>query len=146
MFGIFPEIDIENFLKIANAKLKQPIIFKVKIEYLLFLYSRGDQIFYFLITKPGLTRSPHTDDDIRLTLYFRKFLIPSYQFRQFPFMEIVNKLRNYIFHNGHAITFLETIQAIYISILEINRRGGVSRRSFPYYQAGRLASYQANMD
>jgi len=92
MFGIFPEIDIKNFLKIVNAKLKQPIIFKIKIENLLFFYSLGNQFFYFLITKPCLTRSPHTDDDIRLTPYFRKFLSPSYQFRQFPFMEIINKL------------------------------------------------------
>jgi hypothetical protein len=31
-------------------------------------------------------------------------------------MEIINKLRNYIFHNGNAISFLETIQSIFISI------------------------------
>jgi len=118
MFGIFPEIDIKNFLKMINVKLKQPVIFKVKIEYLFFFYSRGNQIFYFLITKPCLTRSSHTDDDIRLTSYFRKLLSPSYQFRQIPFMEIINKLRNYIFHNGIYIAFLEIMQTIFIFILE----------------------------
>ena len=94
MFGIFTEIDIKDFLKITDIKFKQPIIFKVKIEYLLFFYSRGHQIFYFLITKPGLTRSPHPDDDIRLALYLIEFLISGYQFRQFPFVEIINELRN----------------------------------------------------
>jgi len=34
-------------------------------------------------------------------------------------MEIINKLRNYIFHGWHVIFILETMQYIYISILEM---------------------------
>jgi len=92
MFRIFPEIDIKNFLKIINIKFKQPIIFKIKIEYLLFFYSRAQQFFYFLITKPCLSRSPHPYDNFCLALYFRKFLVSLHQFRQCPFMEIINKV------------------------------------------------------
>ncbi len=58
MHGIFTEIDIKNFPKITNVKFKQPIIFKVKVGYLLFLCSRSHQIFYFLITKIGLLILP----------------------------------------------------------------------------------------
>jgi len=36
MFRIFSKIYIKNFLEIMDVKIKQPIVFKVKVEYLLF--------------------------------------------------------------------------------------------------------------
>jgi hypothetical protein len=39
-------------------------------------------------------------------------------------MEIINELRNYIFHNGYTISILETMQSISISILEVINRDG----------------------
>ena len=90
MFRILSEIDIKDFLKIINLKLKQPVIFKVKIEYLLFFYSRGNQLIYFLITKPGFTGAPHANDDIRLALYLIKLFAARRRFRQLPFMKIID--------------------------------------------------------
>jgi len=99
-----------------NLKLKKPFIFEIKLEDLLFFYSRCDQFLYLLIAKPGLARSPHTDNDIRLPFHFRKLPVSRCRIRQFSFMKVINKLRNYFFHSENIISILEIIQSVLISL------------------------------
>ena len=75
-----------------DRKIEQSVIFKVQIKYFLSGSTLCDEFMNFLITKKCLAGSPHPDYDICLALYFGKRVPSGDEFRQFPFMEIINEL------------------------------------------------------
>ncbi len=124
----FTNHDIKEGLKILIREPKQSSIFKVEVEHLHNWNTICYQFLHFLITEKSLAGAPHTDNHISLARYLHKFVIPSNQCGQFPFMEIINKLSDYCFHNQYYLFFLGKTVKRFQNALRFLLKNYISKR------------------